>query len=1327
VKVATVDQLLSSVLFAVAALVAVLGGGLLLRRSRLRRAFRWWAPAFLKARARAAQSEARRIESEQRFRDFAEASSDWFWEMGPDLRFTFMSERLRDVLGFDPAYTIGKLREELSDVTLEPEKWAGHFADLHAHRAFRDFVYKLVLPDQRVRYISVSGKPIFGSAGRFLGYRGTGRDVTAEVVSEQKLRRQSDFVLALVEKLPFGVSIVDANLRTIAFNERMIDLLDFPRGRFKPGDPFEAFMRFNAERGEYGAGDIDALVRERVALAARPTAHHFVRKRPDGRVLDIRGMPLPEGGFVTTYFDITERQRAEERLKESESRFRDFAESSSDWLWQQDAELRFTYMSSGGLERFGLKAEDFIGRKREDTAPLGVTAEQWRAHQSDVEAHRPFRDLKMCRVDAQGRHRWCSISGWPIFEEDGRFAGYRGTGRDISAEVEAEHRASVAQSRLSAAVEALSDALAFFDAEDRLITCNEAYRRLNGPTAAMVVPGVTFEQLLRAAAASGHFPQALADQEAFVQERLAYHRNPSGTVQRQVGENSWIQVREQRLPDGGFALVATDISELKRQEAELTQKTATLEATLANMGEGIAVYDRNLTLVTFNHRWQEMLQLPDHAARPGVTFEDVLRHMAERGDFGAEDRELAIAKRVRDGRVQSPQRIARWYTGGRFIERRRMPMPDGGFISVMSDLTELKAVEERFKDFAEATSDWFWEQNADLRFTYVSPGVYDKSGIRPEAHIGKTRQETRPLGVTEEDWLAHNADINARRPFRDFRMQRIDPRGKLRTLTISGKPVFDVDGKFQGYRGSGADVTDRIEAEEKARLAQARFDSAIESLHDAIAIFDADDRLVMCNFAYRHAIGGGEELFRPGTAFEAILRFNVEHGTLTSLQDKAAFIAKRMAQHRNPGEPVQLRRDDGSWMQIREQRLADGGVAVISTDITATKQREQELFEKTEILQRTLANMGEGIIVCDRDMKVIGWNDRTLELLDLPQGFLRTNLPYEDYLRLQIERGEFGKVADADEEVHKRLERAKDRTPHFSGRRRPNGRFIELRRNPMPGGGFVTLYSDATERKQAEDALRDAKEAAEIANRTKSEFLANMSHELRTPLNAIIGFSEIIQQEMFGAIGSPRYKEYASDIHDSGTHLLNLINDILDVSKAEAGKVELQETRVRVSDLIDASSRLVLPRAREAGIHLSLPHVDDLPLVFVDERRLKQVLLNLLSNAVKFTQPGGRVTVEASADQRGFVMRVIDTGIGIAPADIPKALEPFGQVDSKLSRKYEGTGLGLPLSKGLVELHGGRLELASEVGVGTTVTIVLPPERIVQSGATVHNLRRKSR
>ena len=1161
---------------------------------------RWIAGLLREARKRAADSEIRFAASEQRFKDFAEASSDWFWEMGPDLRFTFMSDRIREVLGLDPSHTIGKRREDLSDISIEPEKWARHLADLAAHRPFREFIYKINLPDGNTRHISVSGKPIFDRAGRFLGYRGVGREVT-------------------------------------------------------------------------------------------------------------------------------ERLDAEERLRESETRFRDFAESSTDWLWEQDAELRFTFLSHGAVERFGLRREDFIGRRRDEIAPLGVTHEQWRAHLDDLRAHRPFRDFRLCRLDANNRQHWCTISGWPIFDAQGRFTGYRGTGRDITKEVEAEHRANVAQRRLSAAVEGLSDGLAIFDSDDRLVTCNEAFRRIMLPSDYAASPGISFEEMLRASIAAGLIPDATGDPEEFIRTRMERHRRPSSVVQRQLLDGIWIQVRAHRLSDGGIVVIATDVTEIKRQQADFERKTATLEATLANMKEGVSVYDGNLNLVVANKRWQEMIQIPDRLARPGIPFREILEYMASQGFLG-DDHRASIEHRIAVARERIPYQNARWYANGRYIDLRRTPMPDGGFISVMTDLTELKSAEERFKDFAEATSDWFWEADADLRFTYVSPSVREKSGVTAGIEIGKTSMIEMPFGVADERWLSHLADLAARRAFRDLHVQRTDEHGRLRTLSINGKPIFDAKGRFHGYRGTGTDITERLEAEARAQLTQLRFGSAIESLHDALAIFDANDRLVMCNLAYRREVGEPGVSIAPGMTFEEILRMSLSAGKLSSIADSEAFLAQRLARHRNPGEPIQIQRKDGTWLHVRDQRLSDGGTAVIGTDITATKNRERELFEKSEILERTLANMGEGIIVFDRDLRLLAWNQRAIELLDLPPAICRIGLSYEDFLRFQAERGEF--VAEEPEAaVAKRVARARNAQPYQVGRWRPNGRFIELRRNPMPDGGFVALYSDATERKLAENALRDAKESAEIANRTKSEFLANMSHELRTPLNAIIGFSEIIEHELFGAIGSPRYKEYARDIHDSGTHLLKLINDILDVSKAEAGKVELQETRLQIGEVIDASIRLIAPRARESGIELSVLPRRHLPLLLADERRLKQVLLNLLSNAVKFTNAGGRVTLSVDDEgARGLAIRVIDTGIGMASEDIPKALEPFGQVDSKLARKYEGTGLGLPLSKALVELHGGSLRIESELGVGTTVTVIFPASRVIRqdSDASVHQLRRKT-
>ncbi len=224
-----------------------------------------------------------------------------------------------------------------------------------------------------------------------------------------------------------------------------------------------------------------------------------------------------------------------------------------------------------------------------------------------------------------------------------------------------------------------------------------------------------------------------------------------------------------------------------------------------------------------------------------------------------------------------------------------------------------------------------------------------------------------------------------------------------------------------------------------------------------------------------------------------------------------------------------------------------------------------------------------------------------------------------------------------------------------------------------------------------------------------------MSHELRTPLNAIIGFSEVMMQELFGPIGHANYKDYAGDILHSGQHLLNIINDILDVSKAEAGMIDLTEEVVSMADVVEACIRLIRPRATERNltVETDLPQQDI--QIRADRRRLKQVLLNLLSNAVKFTEKGG-ITIELRSNPGdGMVLRVIDTGIGISQTDIDRVMEPFVQADSTLSRSAEGTGLGLPLSRALVEIHGGELTITSELGKGSVATVRLPAERLLGS------------
>lgn len=266
---------------------------------------------------------------------------------------------------------------------------------------------------------------------------------------------------------------------------------------------------------------------------------------------------------------------------------------------------------------------------------------------------------------------------------------------------------------------------------------------------------------------------------------------------------------------------------------------------------------------------------------------------------------------------------------------------------------------------------------------------------------------------------------------------------------------------------------------------------------------------------------------------------------------------------------------------------------------------------------------------------------------------------------------------------------------------------------------LVTTFMDITLRKQMEQSLRYAKEQADSANRAKSAFLANMSHELRTPLNAIIGFSEMMMKETFGPLGSGKYKEYLGDVHLSAEHLLEIINEVLDMSKIEAGRLELLEEEVDLRDLIGAVVRMMASRVFSSNTEIKMSVPSDLPRMWADHRLIRQVLINLMTNAIKFSPDGGEISVGAGIQDDGVLSIVIaDQGIGIEKENISRALEPFGQVSERPEKRdlrSQGTGLGLPLAKAMVELHNGNLSLESEPGVGTKVILVFPAFRVIET------------
>jgi signal transduction histidine kinase/PAS domain-containing protein len=533
------------------------------------------------------------------------------------------------------------------------------------------------------------------------------------------------------------------------------------------------------------------------------------------------------------------------------------------------------------------------------------------------------------------------------------------------------------------------------------------------------------------------------------------------------------------------------------------------------------------------------------------------------------------------------------------------------------------------------------------------------------------------------------------------------------------------------------------EREERMRLAveneRSRLLEVMESVPQAVVLYDAEDRLVFSNSNFGRMFSRTRDLHGPGTSFEALVRASVERGAYAGDRQAIEALAKRRLEaHRHPREPFEYSLSDGRSIQVVERKTHDNATVVAYTDITEYRRRQDALTlivgnrqEGRSFLDAAAKALAVGLGYRWAGIAELGRDGRDARVLALwadgrpgtPLTFALAGTPSGHCYAL----GKTLVIADhAPEQFPQDGWLAQSGAVAFQGAVfcGENGETVghvfafddapDLRGpEPHPLLNLIAHWVGMEmQRVSAERRLIEAKETAEEASRAKTTFLATMSHELRTPLNAIIGFSEIMRDELLGPLGKPQYKTYAEDICQSGGHLLSLINDLLDLSKAGAGKIDLAEEEIEPRGLIDSCLRLVETRARRNNVQIHNLVASPLPKIYADRRRLKQILLNLLANAVKFTPAQGSVTVRTRQDAQGFHIEVADTGVGIALEDIPKVMQPFGQVDSVIARRAEGVGLGLPLSKALAELHGGRLTIESQLGKGTTVGLLLPPSRI---------------
>lgn len=383
----------------------------------------------------------------------------------------------------------------------------------------------------------------------------------------------------------------------------------------------------------------------------------------------------------------------------------------------------------------------------------------------------------------------------------------------------------------------------------------------------------------------------------------------------------------------------------------------------------------------------------------------------------------------------------------------------------------------------------------------------------------------------------------------------------------------------------------------------------------------------------------------------------------------------------------------------------------LKAEIAERKRGEAELLQARRAdarLAGAIAGLNAGIALFDENDRLVVANPTYRQIHEIISDILVPGVAFEIILRTNVQRSRFDLGSDeAEAYIARRLDQHRNPGPIVE-RRLNDGRWEQIREQRLSDGGLLLVILDVTKEKAHEEALTQAKQAAEAANRSKTDFLSMMSHELRTPLNAIIGFSDIMLSGVFGPIGSPKYLDYAGDVNRSGRLLLEMINDILDLSKIEAGHYELDIQEIGVTPIVEDSISVLRAAAQQREVELTFTVGGPLR-VKADDRALKQILLNLLSNAVKFTPSGGRVTLSASAaPECTIAVAVTDTGIGIAPADLDRVFEPFRRANASISRTHEGTGLGLAITKHLVELNGGELSLKSQLGFGTTVTVWLP-------------------
>jgi PAS domain S-box-containing protein len=1170
----------------------------------------------------------------------------------------------------------------------------------------------------------------FDDAGRLVEIDTFGRNITEARRAEIRFREA-------IENLPMAVRMYDEDDRLVLWNQKYEEYFPFLGERSDiNGLTYEQILRLGAERGAFPgyneADDKEAWIANRIAEHREADRPPFERELGDGRHVRFSEYRTLGGYNIGLREDVTERRKAEMLLEEA-------IEQIPGAVSRYDAQDRLILCNSGFRKVFtdcGIY-DEIIGKTYHDLLNLRFRA--------GIFVPDPGESIESWLDRRVAQHRMGDGLPEEIRQSNGVWYQLRklrtSDGGIIAISIDITGRKEIEQT-LRDAIEQLPGAFGKFDAEDRLVICNSGFRRMFDSENFSPV-GKTYRDLSRWLLDRDMFGIFRTEEkkEAWYRRRIEIHDRADGSPHEfQLSDGSWHQLRENRTADGGICGIRIDVTNEKRAAARL-------ENAIDSLTSVFTLHDADDRLVLYNNRLFDMFPVfrEQNISPDGLTYREIAAIALESGSILPPESRMqqgaALDRLVERHLNPTGEPFDVQFEDGRWFRVVEHRTAEGGVVGIRTEITAEKLAEQRLQGAIANIPGGFTLFDAEDRLVLWNdrfPALYDFLG-NDEDLTGITYEQILrrgyacgsfelPEGKSVDDAIAEFMELH--------RAPHSEPveRGFSDGRTISVTETLTEAGEVIGIR---SDVTE-------LRRARRQLQDAIDALPEGFALYDADDRLVAFNDRYVEFYELAPDDLGGTTTFRDVLEMIV-HREIIAIggQDPDEWIADRMAHHRAPNEPIDREMNSGRWLRISEKLTSDGGVVAVVSDITELKNSEQRLsvlYEQAEtsraLLDEAIEAITEGFIYYDRDGRLLVVNDRHKAMFPHLADILVPGVSRVDVLRRHFSvYPRAGAEPDFDRFLAEESERRK--TPRgMLEYRNDDGRWLHLTEAETSTGGIVSVRTDITGLKEKEEQLvrtvsdletaqknleeqagrlselaedyRRQKEIADEANRAKSDFLATMSHEIRTPMNGVLGMAELLLETRLTA----QQREFGETILGSGRALLTILNDILDLSRLEAGRLEIEEIDYRLHDEIGSVITSLAPRAVGKEISLENEIGEDVPeTVHGDPNRVRQVLINLVGNAVKFTHQGGVVLKSAVTETaRGERLRfeIVDTGIGMDEETIAKLFSKFSQADASTTREYGGTGLGLAISHQLVELMGGEIGVDSEPGKGSTFWFDLP-------------------